>query len=188
LQCPTLSGIMQFYLVILLAAVASSAPVSETHTTLYLNKDAAVAVVPVEVVETVQVPVVKTVQVPVVQTSVQFTPGYVAATPGNVHTAPLPEGPSGDGLYASHHINLPDMIKQEVIVVKAAAPEVVLAKAVVPEIVVPKAVVKTTAEITPGYVAATHGTVHTAPLPEGPSGDGFYASHHINLPDVKADQ
>jgi len=176
---------MQFYLVVLLAAVASSAPV--THTTLYLNKEAPVAVVPV-VVETVQVPVVKTVQVPVVQTSAQFTPGYVAATPGNVHTAPLPEGPSGDGLYASHHINLPGMITQEVIVAKAAVPEVVIAKAVVPQVVVPKAVVKTTTEITPGYVAATHGTVHTAPLPEGPSGDGFYASHHINLPDVKASQ
>jgi hypothetical protein len=37
-------------------------------------------------------------------------------------------------------------------------------------------------ELTKGYVAATHGSLHTAPLPEGPSGDGYFASHHINLP------
>merc|ERR1712168_858510 len=44
------------------------------------------------------------------------------------------------------------------------------------------AMVQTQAQLTPGYVAATHGAVHTAPLPEGPSKDGFFASHHINLP------
>merc|ERR1712168_641850 len=49
-----------------------------------------------------------------------------------------------------------------------------------------RTVVQTPAEITPGYVAATHGNVHTAPLPEGPSNDGLFASHHINLPNVKA--
>jgi len=56
-------------------------------------------------------PIFKTVQTPlvhtVVQTPVEITPGYVAATHGSVHTAPLPEGPSNDGLFASHHINLP---------------------------------------------------------------------------------
>ena len=40
--------------------------------------------------------------------------------------------------------------------------------------------------LTPGYVAANHGALHTAPLPEGPSNDGFHASHHINLPNQKA--
>jgi hypothetical protein len=40
--------------------------------------------------------------------------------------------------------------------------------------------------LTPGYVAANHGALHTAPLPEGPSNDGFFASHHINLPNAKA--
>jgi hypothetical protein len=49
-----------------------------------------------------------------------------------------------------------------------------------------RTVVQTPVEITPGYVAATHGNVHTAPLPEGPSNDGLFASHHINLPDVRA--
>jgi len=39
-------------------------------------------------------------------------------------------------------------------------------------------------ELTKGYVAANHGSLHTAPLPEGPSGDGFFASHHINLPEA----
>merc|ERR1712055_43090 len=50
---------------------------------------------------------VKTVQT-VAQTPVQLTPGYVAANQGAVHTAPLPEGPSKDGFFASHHINLPN--------------------------------------------------------------------------------
>merc|ERR1712033_87477 len=46
--------------------------------------------------------------------------------------------------------------------------------------------IQTQAELTEGYVAANHGAVHTAPMPEGPSKDGFFASHHINLPNVKA--
>merc|ERR1712168_225137 len=46
--------------------------------------------------------------------------------------------------------------------------------------------IRTQAELTEGYVAANHGAVHTAPMPEGPSNDGFFASHHINLPNVKA--
>merc|ERR1712033_131626 len=46
--------------------------------------------------------------------------------------------------------------------------------------------IQTQAELTEGYVAANHGAVHTAPMPEGPSNDGFFASHHINLPNVKA--
>merc|ERR1712055_433647 len=44
--------------------------------------------------------------------------------------------------------------------------------------------IQTQAELTEGYVAANHGAVHTAPMPEGPSNDGFFASHHINLPNV----
>jgi len=49
-----------------------------------------------------------------------------------------------------------------------------------------KTVAETPVELTPGYVAANQGAVHTAPLPEGPSNDGFFASHHINLPNQKA--
>merc|ERR1712168_202161 len=47
-------------------------------------------------------------------------------------------------------------------------------------------VAEVTGQLTPGYVAANHGAVHTAPMPEGPSNDGFFASHHINLPNAKA--
>merc|ERR1712080_225610 len=39
-----------------------------------------------------------------------LTPGYVAITPGSLHEAPLPVGPSGDGFLASHHVNVPDNI------------------------------------------------------------------------------
>merc|ERR1712055_863618 len=49
-----------------------------------------------------------------------------------------------------------------------------------------KTVAQTPLQLTPGYVAANQGAVHTAPLPEGPSKDGFFASHHINLPNQKA--
>merc|ERR1712168_614011 len=36
-------------------------------------------------------------------------------------------------------------------------------------------IVQTQAQLTEGYVAANHGAVHTAPMPEGPSNDGFFA-------------
>merc|ERR1712055_343358 len=49
-----------------------------------------------------------------------------------------------------------------------------------------KTVAQAPLQLTPGYVAANQGAVHTAPLPEGPSKDGFFASHHINLPNQKA--
>merc|ERR1711931_77613 len=72
--------------------------------TLYTTINKPVQLVNQPLFKTVQTPVVRTV----VQTPVEITPGYVAATHGNVHTAPLPEGPSNDGLFASHHINLPN--------------------------------------------------------------------------------
>jgi hypothetical protein len=90
-------------LVLLLAAVASSVPAGYFYSSPYLsgypylglNRYAHYGYGALPVVRTV--PVVKTVAVP--------APGYVAETPGSLHTAPLPVGPSGDGFYASHHIN-----------------------------------------------------------------------------------
>jgi len=70
--------------------------------TLYTTINKPVQLVNQPIFKTVQTPLVHTV----VQTPVEITPGYVAATHGNVHTAPLPEGPANDGLFASHHINL----------------------------------------------------------------------------------
>merc|ERR1711931_203642 len=70
--------------------------------TLYTTINKPVQLVNQPLFKTVQTPLVHTV----VQAPVEITPGYVAATHGNVHTAPLPEGPSNDGLFASHHINL----------------------------------------------------------------------------------
>merc|ERR1712168_1759130 len=81
--------------------------------TLYTTINKPVVTPLVTPVHLVNQPIFKTVQTPVVrtvvQTPVEITPGYVAATHGNVHTAPLPEGPSNDGLFASHHINLPNV-------------------------------------------------------------------------------
>merc|ERR1712168_1279311 len=81
--------------------------------TLYTTINKPVVTPVVTPVQLVNQPIFKTVQTPVVstvvQTPVEITPGYVAATHGNVHTAPLPEGPSNDGLFASHHINLPNV-------------------------------------------------------------------------------
>merc|ERR1711890_24932 len=100
----TNSTIMKVVLVLLLAAVASSVPAGYFYSSPYLAGYPAYygynhygyAARPV--VKYVQ-PVVKTVAV------AAPAPGYVAETPGSLHTAPLPVGPSGDGFYASHHIN-----------------------------------------------------------------------------------
>merc|ERR1712002_49775 len=105
LKLPQLnSTIMKVVLVLLLAAVASSVPAGYFYSSPYLAGYPAYygynhygyAARPV--VKYVQ-PVVKTVAV------AAPAPGYVAETPGSLHTAPLPVGPSGDGFYASHHIN-----------------------------------------------------------------------------------
>merc|ERR1712168_447365 len=81
--------------------------------TLYTTINKPVVTPVVTPVQLLNQPIFKTVQTPVVrpvvQTPVEITPGYVAATHGNVHTAPMPEGPSNDGLFASHHINLPNV-------------------------------------------------------------------------------
>jgi hypothetical protein len=81
--------------------------------TLYTTINKPVVTPLVTPVQLVNQPIFKTVQTPVVrtvvQTPVEITPGYIAATHGNIHTAPLPEGPSNDGLFASHHINLPNV-------------------------------------------------------------------------------
>jgi len=62
----------------------------------------------------------------------------------------------------------------------AAAPVAYAAPAAVAVHAAPVATVVAAPAIAPGYVAATRGSVHTAPLPVGPSGEHAYASHHIN--------
>lgn len=120
---------MQVLLVVLLAAVAASAPASYysspylsgypyhgltrgyTGYTGYTGYNhygyGALPALPVHGYGAL--PVVKYAPVPVVKTVVVPAPGYVAQTRGSLHTAPLPVGPSGEtpsGAYASHHINL----------------------------------------------------------------------------------
>jgi len=97
---------MKVVLVLLFAAVASSVPAGYFYSSPYLTGYPYLGVnryahygygaLPYAV-HTPVVKVVKTVAAP--------APGYVAETPGSLHTAPLPVGPSGDGFYASHHIN-----------------------------------------------------------------------------------
>jgi len=98
---------MKVVLVLLFAAVASSVPLKYFYSSPYIGGYAhhgypyaggyyGYAAAPV--VKVIR-PVVKTVAV------AAPAPGYVAETPGSLHTAPLPVGPSGEGFYASHHIN-----------------------------------------------------------------------------------
>jgi len=167
-----------------------------------------------------------------------LTPGYVAITPGATHQAALPVGPSGDGFFASHHINLPQDIQTKVSrkrrsahylasinpgfqyahryptyanyapahsiaypyqhvyytpaidtpSVKAAPTKTIVSPIISAPFVsspvlanVLRSPVVQVPKIAPGYVAVNPGATHRAPLPIGPSGDGFYASHHVNL-------
>jgi len=79
-------------------------------------------------------------------------------------------------------------------IIKTAIPTPVFKTIQTPVVVPQPTYVKTVVQapvapvqtLTSGYVAANHGALHTAPLPEGPSNDGFFASHHINLPNAKA--
>lgn len=101
---------MKVVLVLLFAAVASSVPAGYFYSSPYLAgyrhagypgyysgyNHYGYAAAPFRHV----LPVVKTVAV-----AAAPAPGYVAETPGSLHTAPLPVGPSGEGFYASHHIN-----------------------------------------------------------------------------------
>jgi len=177
-----------------------------------------------------------------------FAPGYFAITPGSIHEAPLPVGPSGDGLSSSHHVNLADDIHTTLSRNRRSPHQVLISQAhhvpaltnIAPVHTIPytypqvyhtaaypqayhtasypqvyhsaaypfyngaidtpflktvpvKSVVApvtgnqvvsqvvNTPVAAPGYVAITPGATHTAPLPVGPSGDSFYASHHVNL-------
>jgi len=141
----------------------------------------------------------------------KLTPGYVAVNQGAVHTAPLPRGPSGDGFYASHHVNLAyaadtkpshtqfiqtkDLPAAKTIHTPSkhftqnymAVQTPIFHRSVAGDGYFTAAQQETQQQhihVDPGYVAANHGAVHTAPLPVGPSNDGFHASHHINLPDT----
>merc|ERR1712002_1121408 len=102
LKLPQLnSTIMKVVLVLLLAAVASSVPAGYFYSSPYLSGYHHGLGYPYRGYAALPYlqPVVKTVAV------AAPAPGYVAETPGSLHTAPLPVGPSGDGFYASHHIN-----------------------------------------------------------------------------------
>merc|ERR1712002_1073494 len=166
-----LSKIMQFYFVLLLVAAASASPITNllkhkannapvlnlnhknVHTTHH---------VPVEVVAPQVVPQVYSVLNKQVVPQVYSTPV--------VSQKVVPQVYSIQNKEAVPQVYSTPVVSQQVV------PQVY---SVVNKPVVQQAyAVVQTPELTPGYVAATHGSLHTSPLPEGPAGDGYYASHH----------
>merc|ERR1712055_948036 len=180
---PHLSGIMQFYAVILLVAAASA-----THPSLITKHNANTS--PVLNLKNVHI----TQQVPVMTQQI-VNPGFYSQqllnqqVLGHQIVKPYQAIVQKQVLPQVHQV-LPQVhqvlpqVHQVIPQVQQVLPYTGLNTVVqTPQMYYQQpAVVQTQAKLTPGYVAATHGAVHTAPLPLGPSNDGFFASHHINLP------
>merc|ERR1712002_423329 len=162
---PHLSGIMQFYAVILLVAAASATPI---HPSLITKHNANTS--PVLNLNHKNVHIAQ--QVPVMTQQI-VNPGFYSQQVLDQHQIIKPyQAVVQKQVLPQMHQVLPQ-VHQVLPQVQQVLPQV--------QQVLPYTGLNTVVQ-TPGYVAATHGAVHTAPLPEGPSNDGFFASHHINLP------
>merc|ERR1712002_453214 len=183
-----LSGIMQFYAVILLVAAASA-----THPSLITKHNANTS--PVLNLNHKNVHIAQ--QVPVMTQQI-VNPGFYSQQVLDQHQIIKPyQAVVQKQVLPQMHQVLP-YTGLNTVVQKQVLPQVHQVQQVLPYtglntvVQTPQfyfqqpAMVQTEAKLTEGYVAATHGAVHTAPLPLGPSNDGFFASHHINLPNVKA--
>merc|ERR1712168_1007250 len=152
---PHLSGIMQFYAVILLVAAASATPI---HPSLITKHNANTS--PVLNLNHKNVHIAQ--QVPVMTQQI-VNPGFYS------------QQVLDQQVLRQMHQVLPQVHQVQQVLPYTGLNTVVQT----PQMYYQQpAMVQTQAQLTPGYVAATHGAVHTAPLPEGPSNDGFFASHH----------
>merc|ERR1712168_1188044 len=173
---PHLSGIMQFYAVILLVAAASATPI---HPSLITKHNANTS--PVLNLSHKNVHIAQ--QVPVMTQQI-VNPGFYSQQVldqqvlGHQIIKPYQAVVQKQVLPQMHQV-LPQVHQVQQVLPYTGLNTVVQT----PQFYYQQpAMVQTEAKLTEGYVAATHGAVHTAPLPEGPSKDGFFASHHINLP------
>merc|ERR1712055_1237305 len=173
-----LSGIMQVYFVLLLVAAASATPLNPATITKHNINNAPVLNLNHKNVHlTQQVPVVDTYTtlnqaVPQVYTTLNQV---VPQVQNLVHTAVQTPVQVDTQLFKTlNAVQTPvQVLTQQMPITQQYVKTV-------------QTVAQTPVQLTPGYVAANQGAVHTAPLPEGPSKDGFFASHHINLPNQKA--
>merc|ERR1712113_1290624 len=170
------SRIMQVFLVALLVVAASAHPTLLKHK---LNNAPVLNLNHKNVHLTQQVPVLDTVDVVAPQVYTTLNKQVVPQVNAIVNKQVVPQ------MYTTlNNQVIPQIyttLNNQVIPHVQVVPQVY---SHVQPIVTP--IVQTQAQLTEGYVAANHGAVHTAPMPEGPSNDGFFASHHINLPNVKA--
>merc|ERR1712121_488295 len=178
------SRIMQVFLVALLVVAASAHPTLLKHK---LNNAPVLNLNHKNVHLTQQVPVLDTVDVvaPQVNTIVnkQIVPQMY--TTFNKEVVPQTYTTLNSQVIPQTYTTLNNQVIPQVQVVPQVYSQV--QPIVTPIVQTPVfKTIQTQAELTEGYVAANHGAVHTAPMPEGPSNDGFFASHHINLPNVKA--
>merc|ERR1712033_18018 len=179
------SRIMQVFLVALLVVAASAHPTPLKHK---LNNAPVLNLNHKNVHLTQQVPVLDTVDVvaPQVYTTLnkQAVP-QVNTTTLNNQVVPQTYTTLNNHVIPQTYTTLNNQVIPQVQVVPQVYSHV--QPIVTPIVQTPVfKTIQTQAELTEGYVAANHGAVHTAPMPEGPSNDGFFASHHINLPNVKA--
>merc|ERR1712055_323485 len=156
-----LSGIMQVYFVLLLVAAASATPLNPATITKHNINNAPVLNLNHKNVHLTQ-------QVPVVDTYTTLN----QAVP-QVYTTLNQVVPQVQNLVHTAVQTPVQVLTQQMPITQQYVKTV-------------QTVAQTPVQLTPGYVAANQGAVHTAPLPEGPSKDGFFASHHINLPNQKA--
>merc|ERR1711887_520770 len=154
------SRIMQVFLVALLVVAASAHPTLLKHK---LNNAPVLNLNHKNVHLTQQVPVLDTVDVVVPQTYTTLNSQVIPQTYTTLNNQVIPQVQVVPQIYSQVQPIVTPIVQTPVF-----------------------KTIQTQAELTEGYVSANHGAVHTAPMPEGPSNDGFFASHHINLPNVKA--
>merc|ERR1712168_190861 len=178
------SGIMQVFIVALLVVAASAHPTLLKHK---LNNAPVLNLNHKNVHPTQQVPVLDTVDVvaPQVYTTLNKQVVPQVYTTLNSQVVPQTYTTLNNQVIPQTYTTLNNQVIPQVQVVPQVYSQV--QPIVTPIVQTPVfKTIQTQAELTEGYVAANHGAVHTAPMPEGPSNDGFFASHHINLPNVKA--
>merc|ERR1712168_797044 len=178
------SRIMQVFLVALLVVAASAHPTLLKHK---LNNAPVLNLNHKNVHLTQQVPVLDTVDVVAPQIYTTLNKQVVPQTYTTLNSQVIPQTYTtlNSQFIPQTYTTLNNQVIPQVQVVPQVYSQI--QPIVTPIVQTPVfKTIQTQAELTEGYVAANHGAVHTAPMPEGPSNDGFFASHHINLPNVKA--
>merc|ERR1712055_1167785 len=189
-----LSGIMQVYFVLLLVAAASATPLNPATITKHNINNAPVLNLNHKNVHlTQQVPVVDTYTtlnqaVPQVYTTLnKVVPQQMVPQVYTTLSKVVPQVQNLVPTAVQTPVQVDTQLFKTLNTVQTPVQVLTQQMPITQQYVkIVQTVAQTPVQLTPGYVAANQGAVHTAPLPEGPSKDGFFASHHINLPNQKA--